>query len=224
MFCSVFKKSRLLILQKYDSLQILRREFITMNKSDKKPCRICGEDINISARKCIHCNSFQDWHVYLGMSTSVLSLLVALVSVVALSVPVIKDAIQPKNSQVTLKFQYYNRDAINLIVSNPGNRPGGIGEAYFDVSGPIDPESTQSGFTVPLINEKEITFIDAGASEQLIFGAEKSSQIREQTGKGMSELTCKLTIPIIEFDGTERKFVIEKNCNDFADFVRNYFW
>ena len=196
-----------------------------MSESEKKPCRVCGEDINITARKCIHCNSFQDWRVYLGLSTSVLSLLVALVSVVALSTPIIKDAIQPKNSQVTLKFQYYNRDTINLIMSNPGNRPGGIGEARFDVSGPIDPESpNKRGFGVPLINEKGITFLDAGESKQLIFMANKSSNIGERSGEGMGKLTCKLTIPIIEFDGTERKFLIEKNCNAFAGFVRNHFW
>src|SRR5258706_15778244 len=51
--------------------------------SDVKPCPVCGEEIKVSARKCIHCSSELTWRKYLTFSSTTLALLTALVSVIA---------------------------------------------------------------------------------------------------------------------------------------------
>jgi hypothetical protein len=73
--------------------------------SDAKPCKVCGEAIKRSARKCIHCDSYQDWHANIGMSTTVLSLLVALVAVLTPAVPVMKTTFSSKNSSLSFSLQ-----------------------------------------------------------------------------------------------------------------------
>ena len=54
----------------------------------KKQCTTCGEEIANSARKCIHCDTYQDWRRYLTFSSTVLALLVALLSVATVAGPV----------------------------------------------------------------------------------------------------------------------------------------
>jgi hypothetical protein len=58
---------------------------VQLNTVETKPCKVCGEEIRESARKCNHCDSYQDWRLNIGFSNTVLSLLVALCSV--LTVP-----------------------------------------------------------------------------------------------------------------------------------------
>lgn len=62
-----------------------------------KRCKVCAEPINISAKKCIHCQSDQEWTSRLGFSATVLSLLVALITVLTAAIPVIRDAITPRD-------------------------------------------------------------------------------------------------------------------------------
>lgn len=94
--------------------------------ANTKPCRVCSEEIKKSAIKCVHCDSYQDWRSKLTFSSTVLSLLVALVSVLTAAIPVFKDAITPKNSSLTLAFQGANANTLSLLVANQGIRPGSI--------------------------------------------------------------------------------------------------
>ena len=51
-----------------------------------KRCIVCGEPINLAARKCVHCSSEQAAiRQKLGFSTNFLSMSVALVSVLGVS-------------------------------------------------------------------------------------------------------------------------------------------
>ena len=65
-----------------------------------KACRLCGESIKAAARKCIKCDSWQDWRAGLGVGTTALSLLVALVTVITAAAPVLKRAATPENSRM----------------------------------------------------------------------------------------------------------------------------
>ena len=35
-----------------------------------KPCKVCGEAIKTTAKKCIHCDSYQDWRAYLNFGST----------------------------------------------------------------------------------------------------------------------------------------------------------
>jgi hypothetical protein len=111
-----------------------------MNKmSDSSPpetkrCKICAEEINRNATICIHCKSYQDWRSAFGFSTTALSLIVALVSVLTVALPVMKDVITPKNSYLTYTVQGSTQNSVYVLISNLGSRPGSITSAalYLD--------------------------------------------------------------------------------------------
>src|SRR5258708_30177036 len=50
-------------------------------------CVTCREKIERGAKICIRCNQFQDWRRFFGLSSTILSLLVALVSVLSIAIP-----------------------------------------------------------------------------------------------------------------------------------------
>src|SRR5262245_16368653 len=135
----------------------------------KKTCTSCGEEIAASARKCIHCDSYQDWRRFFGFSSPVLALLVALVSVATFAVPVFRDVLAPKDSHLTGSFQGFVDDEPVFVVSNSGNRAGTVGEASIwlvtvDSAGEIRADSIKIISGLPLARHVEF-FVDAGESK-----------------------------------------------------------
>ncbi len=90
-------------------------------------CRVCREPIDPKAIRCNACNSYQNWRRYFGFSAVVLSLLVALISVISAVGPQIIGLLSPWGSRLEVKSYYFSTDAISLIVENNGNKPGHIG-------------------------------------------------------------------------------------------------
>ena len=97
------------------------------NLGDTKPCKVCGEPIKRVARVCVHCNNYQNWRSELNISGTVLSLLVALLSVLTVLVPVIKEALTIKNSSLSFAFQGATDTTISVLSTNQGARPGSVG-------------------------------------------------------------------------------------------------
>lgn len=96
------------------------------NEPDTKPCKVCAEPIKRAARVCTHCNNYQDWYANIGMSSTILSLLVALVSVLTTAMPIVYSTLTPKNSDLSFSFQGVNEDIIGILVTNRGTRPGSV--------------------------------------------------------------------------------------------------
>ena len=92
-----------------------------------KRCEVCQEPINERALKCIHCSSEQGFmRRRLGLSSTVLSLLVALVTVLTAAIPVIKNAFTPEDLRVTAAFQAADAHSVSVMVSNNGIRAGSV--------------------------------------------------------------------------------------------------
>jgi hypothetical protein len=85
-------------------------------------CLVCKEDILKGAKKCTKCESFQDWRRFFQFNIVVLSLLVALFSVITTSVPVIRSAILPE-ADVKFSFLHLNHGNIIVVATNTGRRP-----------------------------------------------------------------------------------------------------
>ena len=103
-----------------------------------KICKICGHEIPDSAKKCTVCGSFQNWRGHINFSSTILALLVALISVVATSIPVLSEMFDQDDSDVNLVFQLYDVDKANkynyyFIAANSGTRPAGIGKATYRI-------------------------------------------------------------------------------------------
>ena len=97
-----------------------RRETLTR-------CLNCQEPIHPKAKLCKTCKSYQDWRRHFSFSAVVLSLLVALISVISAVGPRIISWLPPSGSRLEIKSFYYSTDAIVLIVENEGNQAGHIG-------------------------------------------------------------------------------------------------
>ncbi|QDU44306.1 hypothetical protein Mal52_27850 [Symmachiella dynata] len=74
------------------------------DRSERVPCTVCGELIHSSAKKCTHCDTWLDWRRHLTLSSVVLSLLVALVSVSTVAVPIIVNAFQPNDAVINARI------------------------------------------------------------------------------------------------------------------------
>lgn len=84
----------------------------------------CLEPIASGARKCIHCGSYQNWRRFLNVGTGMLSLMVALVSVLTVAVPVFKSALTVQQPEMHYSFLRYRSRTMEVICSNLGQRPG----------------------------------------------------------------------------------------------------
>jgi predicted nucleic acid-binding Zn ribbon protein len=104
-----------------------------------KHCRVCAEPINQQAQKCIHCQGDQGgWRRRLGLSTTVLSMLVALISVLTALIPVLKDAFTPLNSNLYWSLQGLDDKSLSVLVANQGVRAGSVSQFGLKVVGPKD--------------------------------------------------------------------------------------
>lgn len=86
-------------------------------------CRECREPLHPNARRCASCGAFQNWRRFLALSSTVLSLLVALISVSALAIPILKEAFEPQHSRVAVEAPFFSGDFGYLYVANEGARP-----------------------------------------------------------------------------------------------------
>ena len=87
-------------------------------------CRSCKEEIKDGAIRCVHCDSYQDYRRYFRMSSSVLALLIALISVVTLATPVLEEALKPDDAKLDFYFiGPMPSGHIMITVTNKGSEP-----------------------------------------------------------------------------------------------------
>lgn len=89
-----------------------------------KPCRECGSVIPSSARLCKECKSYQSgWRAVVSVSTPVLALAVALVSVLGSTVPAIHAAAHRPASKLSFGPAALRGDLALVSVTNTGDAP-----------------------------------------------------------------------------------------------------
>lgn len=122
-------------------------------------CSTCREPIRTGARKCTHCDSFQDWRRFISLSASTLALLVALISVTSSLGPGIIRMINGQRSALVVSYIAPSDDGIMLLASNEGTRPAVIhrvGHASrpdfleFEIKGAAGPLLIEPGRVLPI--------------------------------------------------------------------------
>jgi len=171
-------------------------------------CRTCHEKINKGAKKCIKCDSFQDWRRYVGVSTTSLSLFVALLSVLSLFITVIDD-VWVEDENITISVIDENSGFLKFAISNSGEKSAVISPSVLFLtpgkkelfSGRILSDTTKP--TIDLV-------IEPGAIK--IFSA-KFGQIKgfsvEQFNK---EKKCVISIEVVNIDGEKEWKNDEYKC------------
>lgn len=109
-----------------------------MVDKNKIRCPGCMEEINALAVKCKHCGRFQNWRRYLGLSSSFLSVVVALISVSTVFATVTINAAKQQDSEIKVSIINRQRVFFNDVgsmrqvllvesfITNAGQRPGVI--------------------------------------------------------------------------------------------------
>jgi hypothetical protein len=150
-------------------------------------CKQCKQPIPVSARLCVHCKSYQDWRGYLSVSSTVLALLVALISVLTAAVPVVTKALRSDVSNTIASEPIFDGVDARIVISNLGEDPSVIRQALLR---PYDPDpfkrpplkqirfklkDTSAGF-IPKGNAQ---IIFEALPEDLGFSAEQIKSIHE---------------------------------------------
>lgn len=165
-------------------------------------CQLCSAAIPNAAIKCRHCNGYQRRWFFLNLSTPVLSLLVALVSILSLALPTLISAITYPHSDVRVAFQYFEDGTAHFVASNGGTRAGSVGEVYLDYG-----QKGERHFFRSVAGSRSIP---PGASSELTFQLpcpeEEVPQVQySQDPKWGSRPIAKdarLNAVIVQFDGT----------------------
>lgn len=180
---------------------------ITPARHPTKACRVCAEDIKPAARKCVHCDSYQDWRSGLGFSSTILSLLIALISVATALLPVIKTTFfEVRNSRITISPQRFSENTLSAFISNVGNRPGVVGSAGIVEVTPKD--GAPRGYHFDALGSSDPVLVPAGSS--ILMNFMWTSSQRPQISP--ENLTCHLIMSATAFDGSDSYPRIPFSC------------
>jgi len=97
-------------------------EPVTVMLSAEKLCLVCMKPMPARGRKCTECNSFQDWRRFLSFSTEILAMLIALCSVLGVTVPIFTNWLN-RHSHTQVRIVGASEDDLLVIVMNTGREP-----------------------------------------------------------------------------------------------------
>jgi hypothetical protein len=97
----------------------------TEENRGKARCTTCLEPIWIGAKKCTHCDSYQDWRGFFSFSSTVLALMVSLVTVLGAFLPIIINLARPRDSNLQLaQSPIFEGGHLYVLATNKGIRDG----------------------------------------------------------------------------------------------------
>jgi hypothetical protein len=145
------------------------RRLITMDQNLKQRCLVCCEEIQTGARKCIRCDSYQDWRRFLFFGNTLLSLLIAFLSVSAITLPVIIKYINGDYSNVQLSYFVFTETGIGLVLNNNGTKPGTLKSCKVNLINKNNPQIIIQSFTCDLDHRYPSRIINPSGVSDLYF-------------------------------------------------------
>lgn len=189
-----------------------------------KVCCECSEPIRIEAKKCKTCGEYQDNRRFLAFSSTFLALLVALVSVISLSIPIVSQVFDAKDSQVNVLYQGAQNDKAYFLITNSGTRDGTVSYVRLVLSNKIKDYGEEN--RVVLRFEVPPVTISGGKSQQIIVNL--SGKARAEIDKLIYETWLnnaskqKVNLPELQFrvgHTSFRKGELEENT--FSPFLND---
>lgn len=97
------------------------------HSSSEKLCILCASSIPISARKCVHCSSFQDWRRFIEIGNTSLALLIAFVTVLGALISTIYSSysyitINEYKPKFSISVRAITDRTIQILYSNLGQK------------------------------------------------------------------------------------------------------
>lgn len=184
------------------------------NSRDEARCIECMAHIPPGATKCSNCGSSQNWKRYLSLSTVVLSLLVALISVTTVGVSVFKEVILPMRAKVNVHVLYQsNMLDFQLIVSNTGNAPGLISRIYRPIV--IDGEDRFPTLNPSISGRKQSWPMELPANSFKVIDVEGHLMSAPDEIATEKKFGCMIKFWVIQATGLEPVKAV--SCEDFGD-------
>lgn len=118
---------------------------LTPPASTRQPCPVCGEEIALSARKCIHCSSELNWRRHLSFSATTFALITAFLAVLGTVGPSIKSLFEYQDAFLNFTFigagslrtvqdGRPTNGSVILLASNEGHAAGGLVAGRLQIS------------------------------------------------------------------------------------------
>lgn len=192
--------------------------------SDTKQCRLCGEDINAVAQKCVNCGGWQTRRRQLiSAAGTALPLLIAVLSVLLALLPVLENFILPKKSIISAAFLAEDGNVVTAIGSNSGGRPGAASDAFLafhDIRGQIwsihlkivelggaASRLIQPGQSIQLQYAPDGNFLPFGKAGASLTEVQHESELIR-----MFDTTCEFTLLYVNFDASIGRSISSFPC------------
>jgi hypothetical protein len=176
--------------------------------SRTKLCATCGALMPGKAIKCTKCDSFQNWYNRITVSTTVLALLTALISVAGATLPNLWSWYRSGNSHVSVSFAHDDdQGGLFLAATNDGDRIGSVADVaiaftakdkQFSFPAVLDPQSNPS--------------IEPGKSQKIRYTVDVGKDLDAYSLKDVKG-DCSFKIEVREFSGAKTA-VIARKCDD----------
>ncbi|WAP66921.1 hypothetical protein [Jiella pelagia] len=183
--------------------------------------------IPLGARKCHECGDYQGYRRYLAFSSTILSLLIALGSILTLFWDRIYDSIREKNSVLFITPISSTSGEILVYSENFGERPamitGGEFEGWLSVAGNFDFAIKNSIFSVEPMERKNISFIyEIEEIQKQLSDFRNLAKENMQLTKGFSiDKECKIVVNIVPYNYLVETIEEIKEYNDIELNLRN---
>ena len=184
---------------------------------ETKPCISCKEPIRINAIKCFHCEQFQNWKRHLVFSGIVLSLLIALFSVIGVVTPIVQKAFITERASLKLAVISGNYNKIQFMLSNLGKRSAVISEVTIvsDIKGNNKSDILYPDILGKVIEPDKSYSILTITKDQHIIPSAIPPIIAAISPKAWK--TCYLVIQVIHFDGAVEIQKLPFKCTSAID-------
>lgn len=190
--------------------------------SSTKLCKFCRKRISAKSVFCVNCQHFQNWRGGLAVSSTVLALLVALVSVLGTTIPAVKAALTPKNSDLRFSIQTVGQQGLSAFISNAGIRPGtvqpGVHLRITESNGNI-----RNAMLTGFVRDQEV--VKPGASllrryeliplhfRRIITDEESYTEVDDTMIRSGKEQSCVVRFYMTDFLGTSKEVRVPFDCS-----------
>ena len=208
-----------------------------------QPCSTCRELIIRGAKKCTHCESYQDWRLHLTASTAVLALIVSSLAGLTAAGPMVYQAWRKSDSKMSIaSVSLPTYGHINVLMKNSGKKPGTASIMTIDL--PIKGDrktiwlhlnqTDPNAGLVPADGVREMVF--AGDFRHRTDGAPhawdplqltqsdlvKLENSMDDIEKGEGLPKCEVGIKVTSFKGKPTNITKNLDCRELKDMLRIY--
>jgi len=160
----------------------------------KKICSACGALMPSRAMKCTKCDSYQSWVRGLAVSTTMVALLTALLSVAGTALPGFYNWIRSGNSRISVSYAYDDdQGGFFLTATNDGDRVGSIGKVTLIV--PL--QGAKRSF-VGSLDASSNPSVEPSKSQKIRYTLDVGQELQQYSIKDIGD-ECQIVIDVREF-------------------------